>query len=102
MLNNFPKTWIRYSDEIFATIDNDFNIEDFFENLNCQLSWIKFTSEKEVEERLLFLDLYIKRSNDKLEFEIYRKKAQAYKYIKNTSNHCWQHKIITWNSIVYK
>jgi hypothetical protein len=85
MLNNFPKTWLRYVDDIFAIVDKDFNIEDFLENLNCQYSSIKFTSEKEVEGRLPFLDLYIKRSNDKLEFEIYRKKTHTYRYIKNTS-----------------
>jgi hypothetical protein len=102
MLNNFPKTWLRYVDDIFAIVDKDFNIEDFLENLNCQYSSIKFTSEKEVEGRLPFLDLYIKRSNDKLEFEIYRKKTHTYRYIKNTSNHCWQHKMAAWNSMVYR
>lgn len=102
MLKNFPKTWLRYVDDIFAIVDKDFNIEDFLENLNCQYSSIKFTSEKEVEGKLPFLDLYIKRSNDKLEFEIYRKKTHTYRYIKNTSNHCWQHKMAAWNSMVYR
>ena len=101
-LTEFPKTWIRYVDDIFAIIDKDFNIENFLENLNCQYSTIKFTYEEEIDGRLPFLDLYIKRSNEKLEFEIYRKKTHTYRYIQNNSNHCWQHKMAAWNSMVHR
>lgn len=27
---------------------------------------------------------------------------KTYRYIKNTSYHCWQHKLAAWNSMVYK
>lgn len=30
---NFPETWIRYVDNIFAIVDKNFNIEDFLDNL---------------------------------------------------------------------
>jgi len=39
----------------------------------------------------LVIDLYIKRSNEEL--ESYRKKTHTFRYISNTSKHCWTHKI---------
>jgi len=31
ILNNFPKTWIKYFDDILAIVDKDFYMEDFLE-----------------------------------------------------------------------
>lgn len=73
-LTEFPKTWIRYVDDIFVIIDIDFNVETFIENLNFQYFRIKFTFE-EVDERLPLLSLYIKKTNEKLEFKLYRNKS---------------------------
>lgn len=87
ILNCFWKTWITYVDNILAILYKSFNVEVFLENLSSQYSSTKFTSEKEVERRLSFLDQCIKRTNGILEFEIYRKKTHTYRYIKNSSNH---------------
>ncbi|RXF66922.1 hypothetical protein EKK70_17895, partial [Desulfovibrio sp. DS-1] len=80
-LNNFPKFWVRYVDDIFAIIDKDFNVEDFLQKINTQYSTIKFTYEKEIDGKLPFLDLLIKRVDNQIKFEIYRKKTHTFRYI---------------------
>jgi len=45
--NGFPRTRIWYHvDDTFAIVDTKFNVDDFPENLNCQYSLIKLTSDK--------------------------------------------------------
>jgi hypothetical protein len=100
--SNFPKIWLRYVDDIFAIIDKDFNLDTFLQQINSQYTSIKFTYEKETDGKLPFLDLLIKRIDNNLKFEIYRKKTHTYRYIQMNSNHSWQHKMAAWNSMIYR
>jgi len=75
-LKEYPKTCIRYVNDIFVIID--FNIKSFLEHLNCQSSTIKLIFEEEIDGGLLFMDFYKNRCNEKLELEIYRKKTHIY------------------------
>ena len=80
-INNFPKIWVRYVDDIFAIVDETFDIDFFLQQINSQYSSIKFTYEKEVDGKLPFLDLLIKRGDNQLKYEIYRKKTHTFRYI---------------------
>jgi len=99
---NFPKIWVRYVDDIFAIINKDFNINNFFQKLNSPHKTTKFTCESEVEDKLPFLDLLTKREGEKIKFEIIRQKTHTYRFIPKNSNHSWQHKMAAWNSMVYR
>jgi hypothetical protein len=50
----FPKTWVRYVDDVFGIVHKD-KIDNFLALLNCQHESIKFTHEIEVNETLPFL-----------------------------------------------
>ena len=91
--NNFPKIWVRYVDDVFAIVDETFNIDLFLQQISSQYSSIKFTYEKEVGGKLPFLDLLVKRVENQLKFEIYRKKTHTFRYIPKNSNHHWQQKM---------
>ena len=47
----------RYVDDIFCTVDNEQDAQNFLIFLNSQNSSIKFTMEKEAHKRLPFLDV---------------------------------------------
>ncbi|XP_050524101.1 uncharacterized protein LOC126895864 [Daktulosphaira vitifoliae] len=74
----------------------------FIQHLNSFYPSIKFTYEQEIEGKLPFLDLLVKRTEGELNFEIYRKNTHTFRYIPNTSNHTWQHKLSAFNSMVYR
>jgi len=100
--NNFPKILVRYVDDIFAIVDETFNIDFFHQQINSQYPSIKFTYEKEVDGKLLLLDLLVKRVDNQLKFEIYRKKTHTFRCIHKNSEHHWQRKITAFYNMVYR
>ena len=73
-------TWTRYVDDTFAFIRRD-EIKKVEDILNSFESKIQFTHEEEKDNIISFLDVQIKRLNDKLETNIYRKKTNTDLYI---------------------
>ncbi|KAJ8962871.1 hypothetical protein NQ318_001279 [Aromia moschata] len=71
----FPRVWFRYVDDIFAVFDTKpISLHNFVAKLNNRFPTIKFTYEMEHNEQLPFLDvLVIRNSENKLEFDVYRK-----------------------------
>ncbi|CDW59370.1 hypothetical protein TTRE_0000770301 [Trichuris trichiura] len=60
----------------------------FLEVLNHEFpNVIKFTIEKEVEEKVLFLDILIIRSQEGIKTTVYRKPTHSDKYVEYTSHH---------------
>lgn len=72
--------WTRYVDDTFAFIRRD-EIKNVEVILNSFESKIQFTHEEEKDNNISFLDVQIKRLNDKLETSIYRKKTNTDLYI---------------------
>lgn len=103
-LEYFPRIWLRYVDDIFAVFDTKVgNIDDFVNNLNNRFPSIKFTYEIENNGQLPFLDvLVIRNTENKLEFDIYRKDTNTHRYIPNDSNHCVQHKMASFNFLIHR
>ena len=54
-----PSTYFRYVDDTFAMFCNEKESENFFNQLNCLHSSLKFTFEKEKNNCLLFLDVNV-------------------------------------------
>jgi len=66
-----PKLWLRYVDDTFILWDkNDDELQDFLQHLNSLRPSIKFTMEKEENNRLPFLDVMVKKKTTtfKLQF----------------------------------
>ncbi|KAJ8932703.1 hypothetical protein NQ318_021222 [Aromia moschata] len=91
----FPRVWFRYVDDIFAVFDTKaISLDNFVAKLNNRFPTIKFTYEVEHNEQLPFLDvLVIRNSENKLEFDVYRKETATLRYIPNDSHHPFQHKM---------
>ncbi|KAJ8962492.1 hypothetical protein NQ318_000880 [Aromia moschata] len=100
----FPRVWFRYVDDIFAVFDTKaISLDHFVAKLNNRFRTIKFTYEVEHNEQLPFLDvLIIRNSENKLEFDVYRKETATLRYISNDSHHPFQHKMASFNFLIHR
>ncbi|KAJ8946038.1 hypothetical protein NQ318_023287 [Aromia moschata] len=100
----FPRVWFRYVDDIFAVFDTKaISLDNFVAKLNNRFPTIKFTYEVEHNEQLPFLDvLVIRNSENKLEFDVYRKETATLRYIPNDSHHPFQHKMASFNFQIHR
>ncbi|KAJ8960403.1 hypothetical protein NQ318_013683, partial [Aromia moschata] len=99
----FPRVWFRYVDDVFAVFDTKaISLDNIVAKLNNRFPTIKFTYEVEHNEQLPFLDvLVIRNSENKLEFDVYRKETATLRYIPNDSHHPFQHKMASFNFIIH-
>lgn len=97
----FPKTWYRYVDDVFAIIKSD-EVNLVLEKLNKLHPSIQFTHEIENLGQLPFLDILVKKTENKFQFQIYRKPTSTDRYIPSTSHHCFEQKMAAFNSMVYR
>lgn len=96
-----PRLWMRYVDDVFAICDKE-EAEATLMELNSRHGNIKFTMEVENEGRLPFLDLIIKRNDESLCFEIYRKPTHTQRLIPSCSNHHIGQKMAAFNSMIHR
>ena len=61
--SNPPKVWERFVDDVFLIIKKS-SLAGFINHVNGLHDQIKFTTEKEADSRLPFLDTLIKRNDD--------------------------------------
>ncbi|KAJ8956727.1 hypothetical protein NQ318_014082, partial [Aromia moschata] len=100
----FPRVSFRYVDDIFAVFDTKaISLDNFVAKLNNRFPTIKITYEVEHNEQLPFLDvLVIRNSENKLEFDVYRKETATLRYIPNDSHHPFQHKMASFNFLIHR
>ena len=102
-LRNAGILWYkRYVDDTFAIIDKNANINDIIKILNSFHPAIQFTSTKEENDELPFLDVLVRRANDKLETSVYRKPTYTGLLIHWTSFVPKSYKISAISSMVYR
>ena len=83
-----PKLWLRYVDDTFILWDkNDDELQDFFQHLNSLRPSIKFTMEKEENNRLPFLDVMVEKGDNLIQTSVYRKQTHTGQYLNYLSNH---------------
>ena len=80
-LSTRPKYWFRYIDDVFALVDEEFEIGSFLEELNALRPTIKFTAEYEINGKLPFLDTLVHRTGNIFKFSIYRKPTHSNMYL---------------------
>ena len=66
-------TWIRYVDDILAIVPQRQNVSTLLQRLNDVHPTIKFTLEREVSERISFLDVVLHKVNGRLRFSVLEK-----------------------------
>ena len=86
-MGHHEKTWLdnyslsevvfyrRYVDDTFCLFNNEKDAVLFFDYLNTRHPSIRFTMEKEINEKLSFLDILIDNSNPSIITSVYRKKT---------------------------
>ena len=85
-----PLVWYRYVDDIFIVYDkDDSSFDNFVSYVNNLLPSIKFTVEREQENKLSFLDVLVHHNPNDLtfSFDIYRKPTNSEMYIHYFSYH---------------
>ena len=88
-LNSFlnpPKIWKRFVDDVWAIVKSE-HLENFFHHLNNINPNIQFTLEKEINNKIHFLDVAITRSNNILTTNLYQKPTHSNRYLHFTSHH---------------
>jgi len=89
--------WMRYVDDIFATITNQQQHTSILNYLNSQHNNIKFTIEMERNNKIPFLDTCITKKNNRLSTSIYHKPTFTGIYLNWTSLTSRKYKI----SLIY-
>ena len=69
-----PTFYKRYVDDIFAVFESELDAETFHKYLNTKHKNIKFTYEKQIENKLPFLDILI-GNNENLQTSVFQKKT---------------------------
>jgi hypothetical protein len=95
--------YFRYVDDTFILFKGtNRQAEVMVNNLNKINKNIQFTLETQIDNKINFLDLTINISNNKFNFNIYRKPTQTDTIIRNDSNHPFSQKYAYFNSILYR
>ena len=77
--------WWRFVDDVFATVGSDEQVQSIVDYLNKQHPNIKFTFEREANNRLPFLDTAVVRRLNDYGTTVYRKKTYTGVYTNWTS-----------------
>ncbi|BHF70512.1 hypothetical protein SprV_0301356300 [Sparganum proliferum] len=95
-----PKLWLRYVDDTFVIVKKN-QLEMLHNTINSTISGIQFTLEKEVDNKLPFLDVLVQRKVDgTLRTSVYRKETYAEVILPFKSNQPISHKRSAVNSLL--
>jgi hypothetical protein len=98
LLNYDIKGYFRYVDDILIVYDEEkTNMDTLLECFNNISPKLKFTIEKEIENKINFLDITINREPNKMSIYIYRKPTYTDVIIPNDSCHPREHKMAAIN-----
>ena len=84
-----PSCWFRYMDDTFTIWSHGHEeLDKFLQHINSINPKIQFTMEKEVDGKISFLDVLVSRKSDgKLDHQVYRKPTHTDRYLHFQSNH---------------
>lgn len=99
--NLLPRVWLRYVDDVFAIIPKG-DSQKVLEILNSQYQSIKFTCEHENNGSLPFLDLNLRRIDDKIDVGVYHKPTSTMRTITSDSFCPIQHKQAAYHSPIHR
>ena len=96
-----PRVWKQFVDDTFVILGKA-AVDKFFTHLNQIQSSIKFTMEREKDNRISFLDISITRDHTgALDTNIYRKPTHRERYLNFKSEHPLEHKSAVVNALTH-
>jgi predicted GIY-YIG superfamily endonuclease len=95
--------WFRYVDDVFcAWSGTGRQLEIFLGHLNSIKPNIKFTMEKEENGSLNFLDISISKSEEGLQYSVFRKDSYTDHVIHANSRHCFPQKLSAFHAMIHR
>ena len=86
-----PKLWVRYIDDTFCVIEQQY-AEEFHKHLNSISPSVIFALEREQNQSLAFLDIKVTRNRDNtISTTIYKNPTLTDRYLQFDSNHPKDH-----------
>ena len=85
--NKKPLMYVRYVDDCFILFENKQECEEMFTAFNSLHPSIKFTQEAEEDDSLPFLDVLVRRKDNKFLTSVYRKTTFTGQYV-NFQSYC--------------
>jgi hypothetical protein len=83
-----PRLWLRYVDDTFVIWPHDQpKLDSWLESLNNISPSIRLTMEKEINNKLPFLDVCVERIGNTLSTSVFRKSTHTGQYLNFNSNH---------------
>lgn len=79
--------WFRYVDDVLVVIPKSVNVENKLRRLNGVNTFIQFTVELEVDNKIPFLDTVIHRNHSSAKFSVHRKPTNKDDFIHYLSAH---------------
>ena len=77
-----PAVWVRYVDDVFAIWPHDTqSLDGFLGHLNSQKTAIQFTTEKEENGKIAYLDILVEKKGALATTSIFRKKTHTDRYM---------------------
>ena len=76
----FIGNYFRFLDDVFHKLLIQFNIQDFYKLMNELNPDLQFIFE-ELTENINFLDINLKKINNKLHFDVYHKSTNSFSYL---------------------
>ena len=76
-----PKYYRRYVDDSFFTLEHKDHVKKFLRHMNSRHRNIQFTFDEQSNEKILFLDIFITKSDNKLVTSSHRKKVCSGAYL---------------------
>ena len=95
-----PPTYFRYVDDMFAIFDFVAEAGQFLIKLSCLHLSLKFPFEKEKGKCLLFLNIYVERTDIGFETSTYRKPTFTSHYLRRESLSPFKRKISSISTLV--
>lgn len=95
--------WNRYVDDVFCIWDGtDRNLDQFLHFINSFNNNIQFTMERGHNNEINFLDVNVKKIENHLEYNIYRKTTTTDTVIHYNSKQSWQIKLSSFHSFIHR
>ena len=101
-LREQPPFYARYVDDILCAFSCESDAMKFLQTLNSSSNVLKFTIEKEADNKIPFLDVLIQKSDHGLQFALYKKTTNTGRYLPSDSHSPARYKKAAIRNLIFR